>query len=526
MELSRQLIENINNLSDDDKKLLIDLIEKMTKKEEYSNISIFEKNNSAIKISKATKFPIHNTLLKEESDYIKELYFQCLAVALTSIKDNKEDPLYLFNRLLAGAEIDGDIEFYLKKAYSLEKEQLYDFLEEIKFEDLASRFIIDFIVLLGSNNLKKENLTIITEFCEALEIETDEVEFLFNIASSILTQDINLYWELTNQNNGYIKSNIINDYMIIDKTKTEEIYKKASNLFKALKFKEALPLLQKLAISGYPESCALIYWIYCDDILLYDDYLFSNVLKKGYKLKDPITTMLYALFYNENEINYDLARKTFSQIEKLAEKGNIFAEYTLGLALNEGIYNNSLDSYSAMKHFMKAYKMGFYKASESIFLMYAYEEADWFNASLWAEEILNFENIYNYDEIVHDIADMYMMIENYGCNDEDIQNKFYKKAISLWKRLIDLGSARAATNLGFMYGIGKGVEKSNTEAFKYYKMAADRGDNFGQYRLAWNYETGNGTEKDINKAIFWYKKSAEQGYQDAKDDLKRLGVRY
>ena len=119
-----------------------------------------------------------------------------------------------------------------------------------------------------------------------------------------------------------------------------------------------------------------------------------------------------------------------------------------------------------------------------------------------------------------------MSIEEYGCSDTDIQNKFYKKAISLWKKLIDLGDVGAATNLGWMYENGRAVEKSDIEAFKYYKIAADRGDNVGQCNLAWNYENGCGIEKDINKAIFWYKKSAEQGDQRAKDALKRLGVRY
>lgn len=103
----------------------------MNKKTEYSDISVLKENNHIIKVSGAENFPISNLLLKEESAYTKGLYFQCLAVALISIADRKEAPLYLFNRLLAGAEIDGDIEFYLKKAYSLEKEQLYDFFEEL-----------------------------------------------------------------------------------------------------------------------------------------------------------------------------------------------------------------------------------------------------------------------------------------------------------------------------------------------------------------------------------------------------------
>lgn len=523
MELSKQLIENINNLSDDDKKLLIDLIKKMTKKEEHSNISIFEKNNSTIKISKATKFPIHNTLLKEESDYIKGLYFQCLAVALTYIKDNKEDPLYLFNRLLAGAEIDGDTEFYLKKAYSLEKEQLYNFLEEIKLKNLKYRFIIDFIVLLGSNNLEKENLTIIAEFCEALEIEKNDVKLLFNIANSILTQNINLYWELTNQNNNYIKSNIANDYMTFDKTKTEEIYKKASNLFRMFKFKEALPLLQQLAVSGYPEAYALLYWIYCDDEKYKSKKLQFECLKKGYELKDTVTTMLYGIFCTKED--YFLARQTLPKIEKLAKEGNVFAEYTLGIAAINNIFGEQ-DFYLAVKHFIKAHGMGFYRASWSILLRYKNGEGvftkDWIHASLWAEETLKWGIEYK----GFNIALMYMTIDEYGCNDANIQNDFYKKAISLWKRLIDLGDARAATNLGWMYTNGKGVEKSDIEAFKYYKKSADMGYNIGQYNLAIYYENGKGTEKDINKAIFWYKKSAEQGYQDAKDALERLGVRY
>lgn len=523
MELSAQLIENINNLSNNDKELLMDLIERMNKKIEHSDAPAFEEKDFIIKALKAINFPISNNLLKEESIYIKGLYFQCLAVALISMKERKEAPLYIFNRLLAGVKLDGDIEFYLKRAYSLKKEQLHDFFEEIKSKDLKYRFIIDFIILLGSNNLKEEDLTIVAEFCEALGIEADEVKLLFNISVSILTQNIKLYWELTTKNNSCINLTIANDYMVIDKTKTEEMYKKASDSFRMFKFEEALPLLQQLAVLGYPESYALLYWVYCDSDRYKDGNLQQNCLKRGYELGDSITTVLYGMFYEKKNIS--LVKQVLPEVEKLAKQGNIFAEYILGIAAINGYYGGKKDYYLGVKHFIKAYGMGFYRASYGVFLRYENGEGvftkNWIQASLWAEEVLNWGIEYK----GFDVAYMYMHIENYGCNDSEIQNDFYKKAISLWKKLIDIGDVLAANNLGWMYDNGRGAEKSQIEAFKYFKIAADRGSDIGQSNLALYYEKGYGTEKDIDKAIFWYKKSAEQGYKRAKDALERLGVR-
>ena len=520
MELSTQLIGNINNLSDDDKKLLVDLINRMNKKtEENSSIPILTENNPMIKVLGTAKFPISNTFLEKESDYIKNLYFQCLAVALVSIQDRNSAPLYLFNRLFTGANIEGDIEFYLKKAYSLEKEQLYDFFEEIKSKELKFRFIIDFIVLLGSNRLKKENLNIVANFCEALEIEIDEVKLLFDISKSILTQDTDLYWKLVTQNN--INLNIANDYMKIEKIKAEKIYKKASSLFRMFKFKEALPLLHQLAISGYPESFALLYWIYCDDKNNINSKLQIEFLKKGYELGDIVTTVLYVLFCKRDR---DLLKQNLPKLEKLAKEGNVFAEYTLGLvAINDLL--GSQDYYLAVKHFIKAYGMGFYRASGSIFVRYKNGEGiftkNWVQASLWGEETLKWGIEYK----GFDVAYTYMTINEYECDDSSIQDDFYKKAIFLWKKLIDNGSGVAATNLGWMCQNGRGVEKSLEEAVKYYRIAANRGDDVGQNNLAISYENGEGIEKDINKAIFWYKKSAEQDYKLAKDALERLGIK-
>lgn len=112
--------------------------------------------------------------------------------------------------------------------------------------------------------------------------------------------------------------------------------------------------------------------------------------------------------------------------------------------------------------------------------------------------------------------------------------------------------------LGLLYANGLFVEKSQEEAFKYYKMAADSGDLDSLYQVglcylnglgttkdlaqafksfegasksgtakhisqfAKCYESGTGTNKDTIKAIGLYKTASEMGDEDAKIALKRL----
>lgn len=142
MESSKQLVDDINTLSEDDKKLLIELINRIKVKNENFATSVLAECRTITKDMEIANFPIRNAKLMEESDYLKKLYFQCLAIALTVESNSNHGSLYLFNRLLSGIEIEGDVEFYLKKAYTMEKEQLYVFLDEIASKELKFRFII------------------------------------------------------------------------------------------------------------------------------------------------------------------------------------------------------------------------------------------------------------------------------------------------------------------------------------------------------------------------------------------------
>ena len=72
-------------------------------------------------------------------------------------------------------------------------------------------------------------------------------------------------------------------------------------------------------------------------------------------------------------------------------------------------------------------------------------------------------------------------------------------------------------NVAEFYMEGKGIEKNEEEALKWYRKAAEQGDADSEYAIGQYYEyDGN----DIKLAIEWYRKAAEQGYVDAQMKMK------
>ncbi len=137
-------------------------------------------------------------------------------------------------------------------------------------------------------------------------------------------------------------------------------------------------------------------------------------------------------------------------------------------------------------------------------------------------------------------------------------NKEYQAALPKFKQAADLGHTESNYWLGVMYANGRGVEKNEVEAVRYYRIAAEKGDKGAQnnlgvcyrngrgvakneveavkwYRLAANqgnihaqfnlglcYEFGRGVTKDINEAKAWYQKAADKGHSQAKERLNKF----
>jgi TPR repeat protein len=73
------------------------------------------------------------------------------------------------------------------------------------------------------------------------------------------------------------------------------------------------------------------------------------------------------------------------------------------------------------------------------------------------------------------------------------------------------GDAESQVQLGDIYKDGRGVEKDNQEAVKWYRKAAEQGDAEGQHRLGGMYYKGLGVKQSYVEAMKWFKKAAEQG---------------
>ena len=100
-------------------------------------------------------------------------------------------------------------------------------------------------------------------------------------------------------------------------------------------------------------------------------------------------------------------------------------------------------------------------------------------------------------------------------------DKNLTKAVAWYRKAAGQGDAEAQCCLGWMLANGRGVGKDVSEASAWYRRAAEQNHARAQYNLAGLYYMGQGVVKDYAEAAKWYRKAAEQGYADA---LSNLGV--
>jgi TPR repeat protein len=84
----------------------------------------------------------------------------------------------------------------------------------------------------------------------------------------------------------------------------------------------------------------------------------------------------------------------------------------------------------------------------------------------------------------------------------------------------DLGSYAL---LGDLYREGRGVERNDAIAARYYLIAANNGAAQPQFLLGTMYAAGTGVEQDMEEAVKWYRLAADQGIPAA---MQNLGAAY
>lgn len=115
--------------------------------------------------------------------------------------------------------------------------------------------------------------------------------------------------------------------------------------------------------------------------------------------------------------------------------------------------------------------------------------------------------------------------------DDKMAFKFFQKAATTVNndRMVraaytigeDEGYPPAQCVLGELYFKGIHVQKNYTEAEKWFTRAAKQGNLKAQLNLGSMYSNGRGVKKDLKKAEKWYKEAARQGNEYARDWLKK-----
>lgn len=99
----------------------------------------------------------------------------------------------------------------------------------------------------------------------------------------------------------------------------------------------------------------------------------------------------------------------------------------------------------------------------------------------------------------------------------------YTSALLLGRPVADQGDSRAQSLLGLIYSNGRGVQRNDPEAMKWYRRAADQGDADAQVKIGDMYFEGRVVPQDYPEAAQWYRRAADSGNATA---LYNLGILY
>ncbi len=166
-----------------------------------------------------------------------------------------------------------------------------------------------------------------------------------------------------------------------------------------------------------------------------------------------------------------------SEMELLADKGNVDAQKKLGYLYYEGD-GVTQDKTKAARWLHKAAEQG--DAGAQVSMGYMYD---------------------NGDGVIQDKTEAV---------------KWYRKAA-------EQGHDNAQAGLGYMYEHGEGVILNKTEAVKWYRKAAEQGNAYAENFLGFAYKDGDGVTQDKTEAAKWLHKAAAHGYADAQ---RVLGYMY
>ena len=237
----------------------------------------------------------------------------------------------------------------------------------------------------------------------------------------------------------------------------EELYTRGMELYRAGKYEEAVPFLEKVSsaskIGEFPDAKVGLGWIYENVMFKINLALgkYSLVGKAGYIPGQEAFIRLVSSREEQGTLWSRRYQTALKWSRELAASGNQkMAEY---VSVLEGLYEQNLKMTEQNQRQKAACDAG----------------------------------------------------------EKAFREKKYDEALRQYKMGAALGSPVAIYNCGVMYYYGMGTETDRKEALIYYEKAAEQGHVNAQMRCGMMYDNGRGTDFDKKKALQWYLKAAKQG---------------
>jgi TPR repeat protein len=169
------------------------------------------------------------------------------------------------------------------------------------------------------------------------------------------------------------------------------------------------------------------------------------------------------------------------------------------------------NSDTAIKYYFEAADSGNYSAIYNLIYMYKKKLGDWDDKRA--------DKLYTAVAKIHSRNLLYNLGKHLVQVDSK-DKKRYVKGVKLLTEAADSGSISAAIYLGYMYGIGLGVDSNDYIALKWYSKAAEQHDAQGLYAVATYYQKGlGGLSVDSVMAFKYLLEAADSGDRYAISDL-------
>ena len=163
----------------------------------------------------AKRYPIANSYLENNTDYIKNGYLRMLAVVMGQSGNVTKEQTELFKRIIEGAKVDEKAEDYLRMALEIEVNDFINFADECKDLELKYRFILDAIILTCVKDRTEGQLALISQFCESYGITKEELQYIAMMAKAILNMSSSDYVSAYEVGVSTVAEAIFRDYMYL-----------------------------------------------------------------------------------------------------------------------------------------------------------------------------------------------------------------------------------------------------------------------------------------------------------------------